>query len=237
MLLHTSSLRNSTLSSITRALTVLILASVLFLAPLQAAEINGNLVVHGSFNFCDAAGSTGDTYVCALPHNPLAYHANTRYSFLASASNLGAATLNLNGLGAKTLKRQVGGALVDLVDNDIRAGEFVEVIYDGTFLVLVPAQGTQTVASGTVALATVAIATETCATAQTATATGTLSTDSILASFNGDVSAVTGYAPVVTGTLRVDVWPTANTVNLKVCNGTGASVTPGAASLNWRVVR
>jgi hypothetical protein len=222
---------------IIRYLFVIIIVGSVLLAPLQAAEINGNLVVHGSFNFCDAAGSTGDTYVCSLPHNPLAYHANTRYSFLASATNAASATLNLNGLGAKTLKRQVGGALVDLVDNDIRSGEFVEVIYDGTFMVLIPSQGTQTVASGTIALATAAINTETCATAQTATATGTLSTDSILTSFNGDVSGVTGYAPLVAGTLRVDVWPSSNTINIKVCNGTGTSITPGAASLNWRIVR
>jgi hypothetical protein len=226
-----------------RYLLVLMCVGSMFLAPLQAAEINGNLVVHGSFNFCDAAGSTGDTYVCALPHNPLAYHANTRYSFLASATNLGAATLNLNGLGAKTLKRQVGGALVDLVDGDIRAGEFVEVIYDGTFLVLVPAQGTQTVASGTTALGTGALSSTKCTgdagepTLVTATATGARSTDVVLASFNGDVSAVTGYTPATTGTLRVDVWPSTDLVSLKVCNGTLASVTPGSVSLNWRVVR
>jgi hypothetical protein len=33
------------------------------------------------------------------------------------------------------------------------------------------------------------------------------------------------------------VFPTANQVNIRVCNLTAGSITPGAASVNWRVVR
>ena len=100
-----------------------------------------------------------------------------------------------------------------------------------------PSSSTVTIASGAKALATGAISSATCTTAQTDTATGTLSTDAIIAAFNGDPTAVTGYVPLTTGMLTIIVYPTADTVNFKVCNNTLASITPGAITLNWRVVR
>jgi hypothetical protein len=94
-----------------------------------------------------------------------------------------------------------------------------------------------TIASGTAAMGTGAISSATCATVVTATATGVATTDVLTASFNGDPTAVTGYVPLVTGMLTIIAYPTANTANFKVCNNTGASITPGAITLNWRVVR
>lgn len=96
---------------------------------------------------------------------------------------------------------------------------------------------TQTIASGTAALGTAAIGSGACATVVTATATGTATTDVVAWGFNGDVTAVTGYAPVTTGGLALYVYPTANTFNVKACNPTSASITPGAVTLNWRVTR
>ncbi len=96
---------------------------------------------------------------------------------------------------------------------------------------------TQTIASGTKALATSAISSEACSSAQTSTATGTLTTDTVTASFNGDPTAVTGYVPLVAGMLTIIAYPTADTVSFKVCNNTSSSVTPGAITLNWKVVR
>ena len=96
---------------------------------------------------------------------------------------------------------------------------------------------TNTIASGSTALGTGAIASATCATVVTATATGTATTDAIIPSFNGDPTAVTGYVPATTGMLTIIYYPTANNVNFKVCNNTTASITPGAITLNWRVVR
>jgi hypothetical protein len=96
---------------------------------------------------------------------------------------------------------------------------------------------TSTIASGTAALGTTAIASGACATAVTATATGVATTDIVQASFNGDPTAVTGYTPVTTGMLTILPYPTANNVNFKVCNSTSASITPGAITLNYRVVR
>ena len=97
--------------------------------------------------------------------------------------------------------------------------------------------GARVIASGTKALATTAIASGTCAAAQTDTATGAATTDAIMVAFNADTSAVTGYTPATTGGLSIRWYPTANTVNFTVCNPTSASITPGAVSLNWKVIR
>jgi hypothetical protein len=96
---------------------------------------------------------------------------------------------------------------------------------------------TSTIASGTSALGTSAISSGACASAVTTTATNVATTDVVTASFNGDPSGVTGYAPATTGMLTILSYPTANNVNFKVCNNTSASITPGAITLNWRVVR
>ncbi len=96
---------------------------------------------------------------------------------------------------------------------------------------------TVTIASGAKALATGAISSAACTTAQTDTATGTATTDAIIATFNADPTAVTGYVPLTTGMLTIIPYPTTNTVNFKVCNNTASSITPGAITINWRVVR
>lgn len=95
----------------------------------------------------------------------------------------------------------------------------------------------RTVASGTKALATSAISSATCTTAQTSTATGTLTTDIVGVTFAADPTATTGYVPLTSGMLTIIFYPTADTINFKVCNNTSATITPGALTLNWRVTR
>lgn len=96
---------------------------------------------------------------------------------------------------------------------------------------------TTTVASGTAALGTSAIASGACATVVTVAATGVATTDNVMADFNADPTATTGYTPSASGILTIVKYPTANNVNFKACNLTGSSITPGAVTLNWRVVR
>lgn len=100
-----------------------------------------------------------------------------------------------------------------------------------------PAGVSQTIASGSLTLNTTSVGSAACSSAQTATATGAATTDAIEVSFNGDPTAVTGYIPLTTGMLTIIPYPTTNTVNFKVCNNTAASITPGAVTLNWRVIR
>lgn len=96
---------------------------------------------------------------------------------------------------------------------------------------------TVTIASGTATLGTGAITSGTCATVVTVAGTGIATTDNIMADFNADPTSITGYGVNTAGVLTVYKYPTSGNVNFKVCNSTGGSVTPGAATLNWRVAR
>ena len=97
--------------------------------------------------------------------------------------------------------------------------------------------GTTTIASGSLALSTSAISSGTCTSAQTQTATGALTSDGLVTNFSADPTGVTGYLPTVNGMLTIIPYLTANTFNIRVCNNTSASITPGAVTLNFRVVR
>lgn len=103
----------------------------------------------------------------------------------------------------------------------------------------IPASGTLAlhIANGTSALGTGAIASAACATVVTTSATGTATTDVVGWGFNGDPTAVTGYVPLTTGMLTIIAYPSTNNVNFKVCNNTASSITPGAITLNWTVIR
>lgn len=81
-----------------------------------------------------AASSAGsDTYVITLSPVPISYYAGQIYRFKADVANTGAATLNVNSLGAKSILRPDSSALQD---GDIAAGQIVSVAYDGTNFLL-----------------------------------------------------------------------------------------------------
>jgi hypothetical protein len=96
---------------------------------------------------------------------------------------------------------------------------------------------TTTIASGTATLGTSLIASGAKASTVTVSATGVLTTDNIIADFNADPTGVVGFQPSASGMLTIIKFPTSNNVNFIVVNNTGGSITPGAITLNWRVVR
>lgn len=71
------------------------------------------------------AGAT-DSYAITCVPAVTAYTVGDVYEFKANTVNTGAATLNVNGLGAITIKKANGA---DLDTNDIRAGQVVQVVY------------------------------------------------------------------------------------------------------------
>lgn len=80
----------------------------------------------------DAGGD--DTYSVTLAPAPTAYYAGMEVNFKPTTANTGACTLDVNGLGAKAIKKNVSA---DLETGDILAGQMVKVIYDGTNFQLV----------------------------------------------------------------------------------------------------
>jgi hypothetical protein len=80
----------------------------------------------------DAAGS--DTYAITVTPAPAAYTNGDVYTFEAGTLNTGAATLNVNTLGAKALNKKGDQALVT---GDIEAGLIIVCVYDGTVMQIV----------------------------------------------------------------------------------------------------
>lgn len=99
--------------------------------------------------FASDAGAN-DTYTATLSPAITAYVTGAHYRFKANTANTGAATINLNGLGAKTIKKAAGGITSDLADNDIRAGQWVDMVYDGTNMQMQSTLGNAAAGSGTV---------------------------------------------------------------------------------------
>jgi hypothetical protein len=75
-----------------------------------------------------------DTYTGTPSPALTAYVSGTRFYVKFTNANTGAATLNLNGLGAKEIKK---GGTTALAGGDIAASQIVELLYDGTNFQLV----------------------------------------------------------------------------------------------------
>lgn len=80
----------------------------------------------------DSVGT--DSYAITIAPAITAYTAGQTFTFKAGTANTGACTLNVSGLGAKTIKKDVSS---DLVTGDILANQIVKVVYDGTNMQLV----------------------------------------------------------------------------------------------------
>lgn len=78
--------------------------------------------------YATATGSA-NAYVLTLTPVVTAYAAGQKFTFLANFLSTGAATLNVNSLGAKNIKVE---GLYDLPPYAIKNGQVVTVIYDGT---------------------------------------------------------------------------------------------------------
>jgi hypothetical protein len=77
-----------------------------------------------------ALGASGsDAYAVSIPATPTAYYTGMKVDFKADVANTGACTINVNGLGAKDIKKNYNAALET---GDIVAGQLVELEYDGT---------------------------------------------------------------------------------------------------------
>jgi len=155
---------------------------------LPAANIGVNVLDQSVYYAADAGAN--DTYAITLSPAPAGYVTGAHYRFKANTVNTGAATINVNSLGAKTIKKAAGGITTDLADNDIRAGQFVDLVYDGTNMQMQSLLGNAAAGSGTVT----SIATTSPITGGTITATGTIACATCVTS-----SAALTSTAIVTG--------------------------------------
>jgi len=96
---------------------------------IQKLDGNDDLKVNLSGSNLYAAATGTDTYAATLTPAVAAYVTGLRLHVSFANTNTTAATLNVNGLGAKSLKKDVATALSA---SDIVAGKIYTLFYDGT---------------------------------------------------------------------------------------------------------
>lgn len=112
---------------------------------LSIATAGVDYAVPGSDSCSSTTGS--DTYACSPSPSIGAYANNAHYRFIPTdVGNTGAASINLNSLGAKTIKKMANGTAVDLSTGDIGVRQPVDVVYVSTddIMVMVSSIGTVT---------------------------------------------------------------------------------------------
>lgn len=138
-----------------------------------------------------AADSVGtDSYAITLVPAITAYTTGQRFIFKAGTANTGACTLNVNALGAKTIKKQNDQ---DTETGDIESGSIVEVVYDGTNMQMV---------TPIASLPTTALLTEAANFFSTTSMTGA-NAETLIS--NGDASALHNHTSLYTNTAATNV--------------------------------
>src|SRR5574343_309714 len=95
--------------------------------------VNAESVVKHTHTYAGTVGGTADAITVSLYIAMTGYSAGMRLTFKAGADNTGAATINVSGLGAKSIVRPSGQALVA---GDIVSGQLIDIQYDGTNFVM-----------------------------------------------------------------------------------------------------
>lgn len=92
-------------------------------------------VQNSSFLWGGTSGGSANAHTISVSPTPSAYAAGQRFQFLSGNTNTSSVTLNVNSLGAKTIKQ--GPSNVNLVAGQLTASSLVDVVYDGTNFLLV----------------------------------------------------------------------------------------------------
>jgi hypothetical protein len=87
----------------------------------------------GAVNYAAATVSSSNVYVATLAPAVTAYGTGLTVNLEFAAINTASATINLNGVGAKTIKDIYGGALIG---GELVPGGIMTLIYDGTDMLL-----------------------------------------------------------------------------------------------------
>ena len=77
-----------------------------------------------------------DTYVLTFSPVLGSYNTGLIINLAIDTANTGAATLNINSLGAKSIKKRVLGGKIELITGDLTATGVYTLIYDGTDFII-----------------------------------------------------------------------------------------------------
>ena len=89
-------------------------------------------VMNQRYQYSSATGT--NALSITVPKTPAAYAVGQAFEFIATATNTGAVTMNVNSLGAKSVKKlNIKDAMIDAVEaGDIVNGGIYRIVYNGT---------------------------------------------------------------------------------------------------------
>jgi hypothetical protein len=96
-------------------------------------------VIDNSGRYSSVSGT--NTIVLSLTPALTVYPTGGVFYFKAAGTNTGNVTININGLGAKSIKKQTLGGVVELKPGDIQGGTMHAIAYDGVQFQLLSAAG------------------------------------------------------------------------------------------------
>jgi hypothetical protein len=99
-------------------------------ATLGSDATTARQVQEGALSLAVSVGGTANAQTITMIVPPLSYATNQRFMYFPGATNTGPATLNVNGLGAKSVFYADG--VTPLAGGEIRVGLQTQVVYDGT---------------------------------------------------------------------------------------------------------
>lgn len=136
------------------------------------ARLKQNRVTHGTF------GGTANAHTCTLPHTISSYTAGLHISYVPTLTNTSAVTVNVDGVGAVSIKRPDGTALQA---GDVVANATLELRHNGTDFNVIGAPPGMITSAATqatnAATSATAAATSAAAAASSATAAATSETN------------------------------------------------------------
>ena len=95
---------------------------------ISAAAVNAQTLVE--------TGGSSNAYTLIAAQTITTYTTGERFLVRINHENTGAATLNIDGIGATAWRKYSGNSIVDLASGDLKVGDIQEVVYDGTRLIL-----------------------------------------------------------------------------------------------------
>ncbi len=171
---------------------------------LITADSTDWVVTQANATCVDSVGT--DSYACAPAPSIGAYVDGHKYRFKAGTANTGAATLALNGLSALAINKHNDQALET---GDIEAGQWVEVVYNGTDLEMVSQKAVDDGGAETNSLETLTTGIQT-----TEIPIGTAANTLAFAALSGDATMSNTGAVTLAATITRDTeWDTLAEIN------------------------
>lgn len=93
-------------------------------------------IADGALLYAGAAGGTANALTANLSPAITAYVTGQVYVVILTADNTAAATININSVGVKNIKRQSSGGLISLSSGDLRNTFCAQFMYNGADMVL-----------------------------------------------------------------------------------------------------